>query len=80
MSPPVTFDGLFLKDVIIQCIYNLLMARRSYLRDILSRGISAYFVNRVEYISITTQYSEILKCSNLKCHLQDRNISIYRIN
>ena len=27
MSPPVTFDGLFLKDAIIQCIYNLLMAR-----------------------------------------------------
>ena len=45
MFPPVTFDGLFLKDAIIQCIYNLLMARRSYLRDILSRGISAYLVN-----------------------------------
>ena len=25
--PPVTFNGLFLKDVVIQCIYNLLMAR-----------------------------------------------------
>ena len=27
MSPPVTFNGLFFKDVIIQCIYNLSMAR-----------------------------------------------------
>ena len=27
MSPPVTFDGSFLKDDIIQCIYSLLMAR-----------------------------------------------------
>ena len=27
MSPPVTFDGLFLKDDIIQFIYNLLVAR-----------------------------------------------------
>ena len=26
MFPPVTFDGLFLKDAIIQYIYNLLMA------------------------------------------------------
>ena len=25
--PPVTFNGLFLKDDVIQCIYNLLMAR-----------------------------------------------------
>ena len=25
--PPVIFNGLFLKDVFIQCIYNLLMAR-----------------------------------------------------
>ena len=69
MSPSVTFDGLFLKDAIIQCIYNLLMARWFYLRDILSGGISAYLVNRVECISTPTQYSEILKCSNLKCHL-----------
>ena len=80
MSPPVTFNGLFLKDAIIQYIYNLSMARRSYLRDILSRGISAYLMNRVEYISIPTRYSEMLKCSNPKCHLQDRNISIYRIS
>ena len=27
MSPPATFDGLFLKDDIIQFIYDLLMAR-----------------------------------------------------
>ena len=27
MSPPITFNGLFLKDVIIQYIYNLSMAR-----------------------------------------------------
>ena len=80
MFPPVTFDGLFLKDDIIQCIYNLLMVRRSCLRDILSRGISAYLVNRVECISTPTRYSETLKCSTLKCHLQDRNISINRIN
>ena len=26
-SPPATFDGLFLKDDIIQFIYDLLMAR-----------------------------------------------------
>ena len=25
--PPVTFNGLFLKDIVIQCIYQLLMAR-----------------------------------------------------
>ena len=25
--PLVTFNGLFLKDIVIQCIYNLLMAR-----------------------------------------------------
>ena len=65
MFPLVTFDGLFLKDAIIQCIYNLLMARRSYLRDILSRGISAYLVNRVECISTPTRYFEMLKCSTL---------------
>ena len=65
MFPPVTFDGLFLKDAIIQCIYNFLMARRSYLRDILSRGISAYLENRVECISTPTRYSETLKCSTL---------------
>ena len=27
MSPPATSDGLFLKDDIIQLIYDLLMAR-----------------------------------------------------
>ena len=27
MSPPATFDGLFLKDHVIQFIYDLLMAR-----------------------------------------------------
>ena len=27
MYPPVTFNGLFLKDIVIKCIYNLLMAR-----------------------------------------------------
>ena len=27
MSPPATFDGLFLKDDIIQSIYDLLMIR-----------------------------------------------------
>ena len=80
MPPPVTFDGLSLKDDIIQFIYDLLMARLSCLRSTLSRGVSAYLASRVERISTPTRYSEMLKCSNLKCHLRDRNISIYRIN
>ena len=33
MSPPATFDGLFLKDGIIQFIYDLLMTRWSCLRN-----------------------------------------------
>ena len=80
MSPPATSDGLFLKDDSIQFIHNFSMARRSCLRDTLSRDISAYLTSKVERISTLTWYSETLKSSNLKCHLRDRNISIYRIN
>ena len=66
MSPPATFDGLFLQDDIIQFIYDLLMARWSCLRDTLSRGVFAYVASRVECISTPARYSEMLKCSNLK--------------
>ena len=27
ISPPITFNALFLQNIIIQCIYNLSMAR-----------------------------------------------------
>ena len=72
MSPPATFNGLFLKGDIIQSNYDLLMARGSCLRDTLSRGVFAYLASRIECISTPTQYSEMLKCSNLNCHLRER--------
>ena len=72
MSPPATFDGLFLKDDIIEFIYDLLMARLSCLRDTLSRGVFAYLASRIECISTPTRYSEMLKCFNLNCHLRVR--------
>ena len=72
MSPPATFDGLILKDDIIRFVYDLLMARWSCLRDTLSRGVFAYLASKVECISTPTRYSEMLKCSNLNCHLRDR--------
>ena len=72
MSPPATFNGLFLKDDIIQSNYDLLMARRSCLRDTLSRGVFAYLASRIECISTPTRYSEMLKCFNLNCHLRDQ--------
>ena len=61
LSHPMDY---FSQDYIIQYVYNVSMARRSCLRDILSRGITAYSVNRIEYISISTQYSGMLNCSN----------------
>ena len=72
MSPPATFDGLILKDDIIRFVYDLLMARWSCLQDTLSRGVFAYLASKVECISTPTRYSEMLKCSNLNCHLRDR--------